>query len=244
LDELSPTRIIEMRNERPDGQTLQQLLERTLERSLGGGAAAAPGLGGSGSPVVVGEVLDTHDPEQHHRVYVRWFASVDIEQRAWLQHERRLELQQGDRVLVTLPLGWAEWLVTGVLAAIPGGTAPEATPQGAAPSATPEHAADGGGAPRSVVRPAPSGASAAPAELQLAPGQCLVILGGGGEPLLSIQQGPEGPIVAFAHDQVELEARGRLRLSGERIELVAGAGGVEIGTQGDAVVRGKVIRLN
>src|SRR3954454_12460819 len=115
------TRSGPMKNERPDGQTLQQLLERTLQRSVDAGDArvASPALVAGGSPVVVGEVVDTADPQLPERGLVRWFVSLDQEQTGCLQHERRLDLRRGDRVLVTLPFGWAEWLVTGVLGPAP-----------------------------------------------------------------------------------------------------------------------------
>jgi hypothetical protein len=218
-----------MKNERPDGQTLEQLLERTLGRSLAGGVGAARG-GPGGSPVVVGEVLDTHDPQQPDRVFVSWFASADDEQRAWLQHERHLALRPGDWALVTRPLGWAEWVVTGALAS----TRHDATavaPGGAARGAAPAQAS-------------PAVAAPSPMALRLEPGQPLVIVGAAGEPLLRIHEGPEGPVVEFARDQIELEGRQRLRLSAHVIELAAGPGGVNICTEGDAVLRAKAIRLN
>jgi hypothetical protein len=87
-------------------------------------------------------------------------------------------------------------------------------------------------------------ATPSPVAFQLEPGQPCVILGSGGEPLLRVYQGPEGPVVEFAHDQVELKGRQRLRLSAHGIELAAGPGGVDICTEGDAVMRAKAIRLN
>src|SRR5262245_7936501 len=124
-----------MNNERPDGQSLRDLLEAALSRSLGAPSrspapsttatmpadaspVAASRVAGSpiaGSPVVVGEIVDTHHPHLPGRVLVRWWPSADAERAEWLHHERHLTLARGDRVLVTLPLGWMEWLVTGAL---------------------------------------------------------------------------------------------------------------------------------
>jgi hypothetical protein len=240
-----------MMNERPDGQTLQQLLERTLQRSVDAGDSrvGSPALVAGGSPVVVGEVLDTEDPQLPERVHVRWFASVDQEERGWLQYERHLDLRRGDRVLVTLPFGWAEWLVTGALGRAPRGdsepaTAPSKSQTGTSASETAVSPA--AVSPAAAARP-PASKSSPDAILRLQPGQGVVILGHEGEPLLRVHQGAGGPVFELAHDrsdQVELKAPHRLRLSAERIELAAGTGGVDIHTDGDAVVQGKAIRLN
>jgi hypothetical protein len=272
MDESLTTRSIVMKNEWPDGQTVAQLLERSLGRSLTAGVdgGATPVFGALGSPVVVGQVLDTHDPQQRGRVYVSWFAEVDEEQRAWLHHERQLALQRGDRVLVTLPLGWAEWLVTGALAALPriatnreaarteaarteaarteaarteAARTEAARTEAARTEAARTEAALAAEQAAAVATPA-AGAVPTPMALQLEPGQPLIILGSAGEPLLRIYPGTDGPVVEFAHDQVELKARERLRLSAHAIELVAGQGGVDICTEGDAVMRAKAIRLN
>jgi hypothetical protein len=323
-----------MKNERPDGQTLRQLLERTLQRSLGAGDARVipPALVAGGSPVVVGEVLETEDSQLPERVLVRWFASLDEEEVAWLQYERHLrDLRPGDRVLVTLPFGWAEWLVTGVLGHAPRGTGEpgvaRSTSEGSGSAPDVSGCVHGVGVPvpdvsgcvhgvhvpvpdvsgcvhgvvpvpdvsgcvhgvgvpvpdvsgyvrevgvpvpdvsgcvREVGVPAPDvrgcaatevggsasdvsgcAATAAPeAVLQLRAGQRVVILGHEGEPLLRVHQGADGPVFELARDHVELQAPHRLRLSAESIELSAGAGGVDIQTEGDAVIRGKAIRLN
>lgn len=66
--------------------------------------------------VIVAEVLDTHHPHLRGRVLVRWFdptTSTVTEQ--WLQRERHLSLHAGDQVLLTLPVGWTQWVVTGAL---------------------------------------------------------------------------------------------------------------------------------
>jgi hypothetical protein len=222
---------LDMKNERPDGQTLRDILEATLERSLAGDKARASSPS-TGSPVVVGEVLDTHHPHLPSRVYVRWFASADDEQRAWLHHERHLELRRGDRVLVTLPLGWAEWVVTGALNRPPGAT---------------DAAGDEAGAPAPATGRALAPAAAGAREamlLRLEPGRVLLIVGNDGEPLIRVHQGPEGPILELCRDQVELKAGRRLRLSAGTIEIAAGQGGVDIRTEGEAVLRAHSIRLN
>src|SRR5688572_837171 len=106
-----------MKNHRGDGRSVSDLLEAALEKSLAGSAAAtvSPAAGAAGSPMVVGEIVDTHHPHLPSRVFVRWWPSAEKEESAWLHHERHLALRKGDRVLVTLPIGWAEWVVTGAL---------------------------------------------------------------------------------------------------------------------------------
>lgn len=63
----------------------------------------------------MGEVLDTHHPHLPGRVLVRWLELDGKEVERWLQRERHLSLLKGDRVLVTLPVGWNQWIVTGAL---------------------------------------------------------------------------------------------------------------------------------
>lgn len=111
-----------MKNRRPDGQTARELLEAALEGSAALAAApAAPATGDSARPAVVatttvvGEILDTHNPHLPGRVLARFRGADGAWLERWLQRERHLSLQKGDRVLVTLPSGWNEWLVTGAL---------------------------------------------------------------------------------------------------------------------------------
>ena len=239
-----------MKNERPDGQNLRDLLEAALAQSLGAHpppssaapdvappsppAASSPAAGSpvAGSPVVVGEIVDTHHPHLPGRVLVRWWPSADAERSEWLHHERHLTLVRGDRVLVTLPLGWAEWLVTGALGRAPSPPA-EAAPQ---PSAA---TAEGpGSAPLAALPHAGS------ARLQLEPGEVLIIVGHDGQPLLQVRQTPDGLQLELGRDQLELKARRRLRLSADSIEIAAGPGGIDVRTDGDAVTRARTIRLN
>jgi hypothetical protein len=227
-----------MNNERPDGQSIRALLEAALARSLGTSAAPSPappveragspisgspvsGSPISGSPVVVGEVVDTHHPHLPGRVLVRWWPSADGERSEWLHHERHLTLARGDRVLVTLPLGWSEWLVTGALARTPA-PAPESTDAAATATIPTE------GTPR----------------LQLEPGQALLVVGHDGQPLLQVRQAPDGLRLELVRDQLEIKAQRRLRLSADSIEIAAGPGGVDVRTEGDAVTRARAIRLN
>jgi len=122
-----------MKHQRDDGQTLRDLVESALEQSLSRGPTGGHGQPDSSqaqsaasqtetaassvasSATAVGEVLDTHHPHLPGRVLVRW---LDLDGSAvdrWLQRERHLSLLKGDRVLVTLPVGWPQWVVTGAL---------------------------------------------------------------------------------------------------------------------------------
>jgi hypothetical protein len=213
-----------MKTQRPDGRSVRDLLERALERSSTGDCRAptgdaAPGAA-RGSLVVAGEVVDTHHPHLPGRVLVRWCVDAEREETAWLHHERHLSLLRGDRVLVTAPLGWPEWVITGALSRV------------AAEGANGDAAA-GSAEPRSE-----------PTALSLGPGERLLIKGHDGQPLLCVQQGPDGPIIELERDQVEIKARRRLRLTADTIELAAGHGGVDVRTEGEAVVRAHTIRLN
>jgi hypothetical protein len=214
-----------MNNERPDGQSLRDLLEAALAQSLGAPRpapsppASSSGSTIAGSPVAVGEIVDTHHPHLPGRVLVRWWPSTDGERSEWLHHERHLTLARGERVLVTLPLGWSEWLVTGALGRM-------STAEPASTEAAP--ASSGEAAPR----------------LQLEPGQALVIVGHDGSPLLQLRQAGDGLRLELSRAEIEIKAQRRLRLSADSIEIAAGPGGVDVRTDGEAVTRARAIRLN
>lgn len=109
-----------MRNTTPNGKTIQDLLEAALE----GQAAAAASEGTPNAGCLVGEVLDTHNPHLPGRVFVRWLSAELKPVELWVKAERHLRLRKGDRVILTLPTGWKQWIVTGAL----GPELPAATP--------------------------------------------------------------------------------------------------------------------
>lgn len=122
-----------MKHQKDHGQTLRDLVESALEQSLSRGetgrvvhgsltggspsepSATSPSDSAQRGAVAVGEVLDTHHPHLPGRVLVRWLELDGKEVERWLQRERHLSLLKGDRVLVTLPVGWNQWIVTGAL---------------------------------------------------------------------------------------------------------------------------------
>lgn len=94
-----------------------------------GGAPIQPandGVMAAQSTVVVGEVLDTHNPHLPGRVLVRWLDPQGEMVDRWLQRERHLSLRKGDNVLLTLPAGRAQWVVTGALGREPSAPLPDA----------------------------------------------------------------------------------------------------------------------
>ncbi len=119
-----------MKHQKDHGQTLRDMVESALEQSLsqgptGRGAPSSAAAAHSHSTprndtslrgcVAVGEVLDTHHPHLSGRVLVRWLELDGKEVERWVQRERHLSLLEGDRVLMTLPVGWSQWIVTGAL---------------------------------------------------------------------------------------------------------------------------------
>jgi hypothetical protein len=117
-----------MKYQNEQEQALRALVESALEQSLPKspvGLRIVPGPSQAkaveGAPVevasgtAVGEVLDTHHPHLPGRILVRWLGFDGKEIENWVQRERHLSLLKGDRVLVTLPVGWSEWVVTGAL---------------------------------------------------------------------------------------------------------------------------------
>jgi hypothetical protein len=108
------------------GQSLRDLVESAFEQRLPRGPlrivpatsesrTAQEAQVGAASGTAVGEVLDTHHPHLPGRVLVRWLGLDGKEVESWLQRERHLSILKGDRVLITLPVGWHEWIVTGAL---------------------------------------------------------------------------------------------------------------------------------
>lgn len=100
-----------------------------------------------------------------------------------------------------------------------------------------------------VLGPAPGGTPAAPDEddapsLRLAPGQALSVHAHDGTPLVRVRLGHEGPSIELCGDSVEVKAKRRLTLSADTVEIRAADGGVDVRTDGDAIVRGRFIRLN
>ncbi|MDQ2643908.1 MAG: hypothetical protein M3020_08850 [Myxococcota bacterium] len=199
-----------MRNRAPDGRDLRGVIEAALEAQVG--VLATDEAPSSGS--VMGEVLDTHNPHLAGRVLVRFLNTKSEVVERWLEFERHLSLRKGDRVLLTLPLGWQQWIVTGALGRQP-----------APPAETSEASED-------------------ISEVRLAPGEGLKIVSHDGNPLVTIRQGAAGPEVELGGDNVELKAARVLKLSADTIELQASSGGIDLRTDGDTVVRARTIRLN
>ncbi|MFZ5895130.1 MAG: hypothetical protein ACOY0T_28985 [Myxococcota bacterium] len=198
-----------MKNTTPDGKTFQELIEAALE----GQAAAAASQGTPNSGCIVGEVLDTHNPHLPGRVFVRWLDAEQKKVELWVQAERHLKLRKGDRVLLTLPTGFQQWIVTGALG------------RDLSPAAVPEAAED-------------------TPELRLEPGQAVRIVSHDGTQLITVRQGVDGPELQLGTGNVELKAARTLRLTADTIELRAQHGGVDLRTDGDAVLRARTIRLN
>ncbi|NVB42384.1 hypothetical protein G6O69_31465 [Pseudenhygromyxa sp. WMMC2535] len=192
----------------------------TLDELLAHAARSQAALVGGGS--LVGECLETHHPHLPRRVFVRVRDPDGVPIMAWLPTLDGLRVRVGDRVLLTRPDNWPEPVVTGVLAGL-GGPKPEPEPD---PEAEPARDAE----------PGP--------ELQLQAGERLTVRGPEGAVLLRIASTTRGPELTLLDRDVDFEIPGRLRLGAQKIELHAGAGGIDVRTEGDAVVRGRVIRLN
>ena len=162
------------------------------------------------SSVVVGEVMETQHPLRPGRVLVSWRDAQRQTMTEWLLPERHLTLRAGDRVLLALPEGWNEFIVTGALGGEP-----------TAPQAPPEHE-------RRVT---------------LQPGEVVRFVGHDGQPLVTVRQSPDGPVVELGEGNVELKAARTLRLSAQKVEITASTG-IDVRADGDTVVRGRTIRLN
>lgn len=77
------------------------------------------------SPMVVGQVLDTHHPFMPGQVLVAWVDAEGQRSEGWLERERHLSLSIGDRVLLSWVPSLTAWIVTGALGRKPGSPAPD-----------------------------------------------------------------------------------------------------------------------
>ncbi len=180
-----------------------------------------------GSGTLVGECLDTHHPHLPRRVFVRVRDSEGTPVMAWLPTLAQLRIRAGHRVLISKPENWPEPVVTGVIAGLERPSEDGGPSQAQVPVA---------GDPSSDTPPEP--------ELRLAQGERLLIRGPDGTVLMRIAATAAGPEFTLLGPDANFELPGRLRIGAEQIELHAGAGGVDIRTEGDTVVRARFIRLN
>jgi hypothetical protein len=164
----------------------------------------------AGSPVIVGEVVETQHPLRPGRVLVRWQNAERQTVTEWLLPERHLSLRAGDRVLLALPCGWQEWIVTGALGREP-----------RAPQSPPDHER----------------------QVRLQPGEVVRLVAHDGQPLVTVRQSSEGPVVELGEGNVELKAARTLRVSAQTVEINASSG-IDLRSDGDTVVRGRTIHLN
>lgn len=81
------------------------------------------------------------------------------------------------------------------------------------------------------------------ARLELRRDESVRIANSEGRDLMELHQGESGPVLKVLHEDVEINAPGRLRLRGKQVELHT-EGRVEIKASDDVVIRGEVIRLN
>lgn len=164
---------------------------------------------------LVGEVLDTHNPDCRGRVLVRWASNIGEACQHWLAVARGSAPRRGDRVLLHQPANWPEMLVTSVIEGLP-----------SAQSNVEESQEE----PRRII--------------ELEHEEKLWITGADGQPLIEVYASTQGPVVRLMNQDVDLEIPGKLRLRAETLELEGGRGGIDIRTEADTVVRGRYIRLN
>lgn len=82
------------------------------------------------------------------------------------------------------------------------------------------------------------------AQVELRRDEAVRIVGARGEPLLEIHQGESGPVLTLLHDDIELAARGRLRIRGRQVHIEATEGRVEVDASDEVALRGELIKLN
>lgn len=205
--ESKPT--VEPSKEDRAASTLQELLKRPEAQQ-----ACESRPESNGFKTLVGEVVDTHNPDLRGRIFVRWNTETGVRRELWLACVRGATPRKGDRVLLERPANWPELLVTAVI---------EGT---------------------SLGEPVPEALNGQNPKLELERNAKLLITSADGQPLVEVEASTQGPTVRLMNRDVNLEIPGKLRLRAEALELEGGRGGIDIRTEADAVVRGRFIRLN
>lgn len=164
---------------------------------------------------LVGEVLDTHNPDCCGRVLVRWASNPGEACQRWLAVARGAAPRKSDRVLLQQPANWPEMLVTSVIEGL---------------SSAQSNVEESQEEPLRII--------------ELEHEEKLRITGADGQPLIEVYASTQGPVVRLMNQNVDLEIPGKLRLRAETLELEGGRGGIDIRTEADTVVRGRYIRLN
>jgi hypothetical protein len=90
--------------------SLRQLLE--VDRQMPSPDASAQ------HSSLVGEVIDTHNPDLKAHVFVRWLSGEGEVCEGWLKCVRGAQPRRGDRVLLEQPANWPHRLVTAVVEGI------------------------------------------------------------------------------------------------------------------------------
>lgn len=82
------------------------------------------------------------------------------------------------------------------------------------------------------------------AQLELKRDEAIRVRSPEGEDIVEVFHGERGPVVRFLRDDVDLDLKGKLRVSAKAIELTAKEGQARIEASDDVVVVGETIHLN
>ena len=80
--------------------------------------------------------------------------------------------------------------------------------------------------------------------IQLEKHKALHVVDSNDTPLLQIEQGEQGPVLRLLNDDLNIEVKGRLRISAKDIQLAASRGEIRMNAKDDVHVQGEMIHLN
>lgn len=172
--------------------------------------------------VVLGEIVDTHHPHLPARVRVQWHDPRGDKHDLWLEYAvlGNCEFQAGDRVLLTRPFNWPEWVVVSVFSGQAGAGPMELR--------------------NSELKPE----KRQPQVLRLEKGQSLRVEGAEHEALFDVSVNHRGEMVLKTQGDLRWHTDGEFSVQAEKIVLRSAEGGTDSRSDGDVVVRGKRILLN
>ncbi|MDD1620674.1 MAG: hypothetical protein LUQ11_04265 [Methylococcaceae bacterium] len=98
---------------------LEDEFEPSLRQSLGVDRQMPSPDASAQHSSLVGEVIDTHNPDHKAHVFVRWLSGEGEVCESWLKCVRGTQPRRGDRVLIEQPVNWPHGLVTAVIEGLP-----------------------------------------------------------------------------------------------------------------------------
>ena len=189
---------------------------------------------------MVGECVDDCHPEWCDHYMVTYTDTKGETFRQWLPGLLGLEIRRGDLLLITKPINWATPIITGILAAVPSGSAGVFSPWELKPT-SPEHNV----AEKKTHKPPRSSFEVRPNNTVALTGESPIqVVTHSGRKLAEIGLGVNGPTIRICEKDATIDLPGKLAITAGELELKSRSGDLKITADHDVVVQGDLIRLN